>query len=52
VSLNYATGATVASAAIVAVGQDGAIDLYNAGSRPVTIAVDLAGSYYAYPSGS
>ena len=29
-------------------GKDGAIDLYNYGTRPVTVAVDLTGSYYAY----
>jgi PKD repeat protein len=48
-SLSYSTGSTVAGAAIVAVGKDGSIDLYNSGSKPVTIAVDLYGSYYSYP---
>jgi hypothetical protein len=47
-SLAYTTIGPVATAAIVAVGADGAIDLYNGGLRPVTLAVDLAGSYYAY----
>ena len=39
----------MANAAIVAVGKDGAIRLDNTGSRPVTVNVDLTGSYYAYP---
>jgi hypothetical protein len=48
ISLSYARGATVANAAIVAAGRDGAIRLYNNGAAPVTITVDLTGSYYAY----
>jgi PKD repeat protein len=48
-SLSYVTGITAVNAAIVAVGTDGAIDLYNNGTKPVTIVVDLTGSYYAYP---
>lgn len=48
-SLSYAKGVTPVNAAIVAVGSDGAIDVYNAGSSPVRIAVDLTGSYYACP---
>jgi PKD repeat protein len=51
-SLSYNAGVSAASAAIVAVGPGGAIDLYNSGLRPVTLAVDLTGSYYAYPPGS
>lgn len=47
-SLSYGAGETVATAAIVAVGKDGAIDIYNSGPRPVTLAVDLTGFYYAY----
>ena len=49
ISLSYARGVSVANASIVAVGTDGAIRLYNAGSKPVTVYVDLTGSYYAYP---
>jgi hypothetical protein len=49
VNLSYASGATIANAAIVAVGGDGAIRLYNGGSKPVIVDVDLTGSYYAYP---
>ena len=49
ISLSYARGAAAANAALVAVGSDGAIRLYNGGSRPVTVDVDLTGSYYAYP---
>jgi PKD repeat protein len=47
-SLSYAPGVTVATAAIVGAGGDGAIDLYNNGTKPVTITVDLSGSYYSY----
>lgn len=47
-NLSYAKGTATLTAALIAVGSDGAIDLYNAGSRPVTLAVDLTGSYYAY----
>jgi hypothetical protein len=47
-SLSYASGDGAAvSSAIVPVGKDGAIDVYNSGLRNITIAVDLAGSYYA-----
>ena len=48
-NLSYAAGATIANAAIVAMGHDGAIRLYNSGSRAVTVTVDLTGSYYAFP---
>jgi hypothetical protein len=47
-SLSYVKGITATTAGIVAVGKDGAIDLYNYGTRPVTVAVDLTSSYYAY----
>ena len=49
ISVSYAPGVSVANASIVAVGTDGAIRLYNAGSRTVAVNVDLTGSYYAYP---
>jgi len=45
-SLSYAADQADANAAIVATGNDGAIDLYNGGSKPVTLFVDLTGSYY------
>jgi PKD repeat protein len=48
ISLSYARGAEAANAAIAATGADGAIRLYNGGARPVTITVDLTGSYYRY----
>jgi hypothetical protein len=48
ISLSYAPGAAIANAAIVAVGSDGAIRLYNGGTKPVTLTVDLTGSYYGY----
>jgi hypothetical protein len=46
-SLSYAQGSTTTTAGIVPVGTDGAIDLHNYGTRPVTVALDLTGSYYA-----
>jgi hypothetical protein len=49
ISVSYAPGGPVANASIAAVGTDGAIRLYNAGSRTVAVNVDLSGSYYAYP---
>jgi hypothetical protein len=48
-SLRYNIGGTAVVAAIVAIGADGAIVLYNGGADPVTLSVDLTGSYYAYP---
>jgi hypothetical protein len=48
-SLRYNIGGTAVAAAIVAIGADGAIVLYNGGADPVTLSVDLTGSYYAYP---
>jgi hypothetical protein len=47
-SLSYESGVTTENATVVAVGSDGAIDLDNNGTKPVTVAVDLTGSYYAY----
>lgn len=47
-SLSYDPGTTTENATVVAVGSDGAIDLDNNGTTPVTVAVDLTGSYYAY----
>ena len=50
ISASDALGVSVADASIVgAVGKDGAIRLYNAGSGTVAVNVDLTGSYYAYP---
>lgn len=48
-SLSYSAATPVTTAAIVALGRDGAINLYNSGAKPVTVTVDLTGSYYAYP---
>jgi PKD repeat protein len=47
-SLSYTKGQGAATAAIVQVGKDGEIDLYNSGSRPVLAVVDVNGSFYAY----
>ena len=49
ISVSYPRGLPVANASIAAVGTDGAIRLYNAGSSTVAVNVDLLGSYYAYP---
>jgi PKD repeat protein len=48
VNLSYAAGYPATDAAMVAVGKDGGIRLYNSGSKPVTITVDLTGFCYAY----
>lgn len=48
ISLSYGRGVQMANAAVVAVGADGAIRLYNGGAKPVTVTVDLVGSYYSY----
>ena len=47
-SLSYTSGQANVNAAIVAVGADETIDVYNNGLRTVTVVVDLLGSYYAY----
>ena len=47
-TLSYGAGA-IAGAAMVPVGADGALDLYNAGPAAVTLTVDLTGAYYRYP---
>jgi PKD repeat protein len=49
ISLSYSRGQTDTNADIVGTGTDGAIDLYNNGTQPVTIVVDLIGSFYAEP---
>jgi PKD repeat protein len=47
-SVSFGKKQAVAGQAIVKVGSDGAIDVYNAGTYPVNLTVDLDGSYYAY----
>jgi len=49
-ALSYSSGATVAIWSTIPVGPDGSIDLFNGGSRTVTVVVDLIGAYYQYPS--
>ena len=49
-ALCFASGQTVAGAAIIPVGADGAVELYNGSSGPVKLRVDLAGAYYQYPA--
>lgn len=47
-SLNYRAGHTVANAAVTPLGTDGAIDVYNGGTSPVDVVIDLSGFSYAY----
>jgi hypothetical protein len=48
-SLSYGALSVAATAALIPVGSDGAIDLYNSGSSAVTLVVDLNGAYFASP---
>ncbi|HEX6451681.1 MAG TPA: PKD domain-containing protein, partial [Trebonia sp.] len=45
-SLGYGSGTTTATAALIPVGSDGVIDLYNNGASAITLIVDLAGAWY------
>lgn len=47
-SVDFTKGHTVANRALVKVGTDGAIDLYNAGSTSVDVYADLLGDYGDY----
>jgi hypothetical protein len=47
-SLSYRAAHTVANTAVTPLGADGAIDLYNGGTAPVDVVVDLSGFYYGY----
>ncbi|GAA5185447.1 hypothetical protein GCM10023322_29510 [Rugosimonospora acidiphila] len=49
-SVDFAGGTTVANMAVIPVGADGAIDLYNGGGATVDLLVDLYGAYYQYPT--
>jgi len=49
-SLSYGAARAAASAGLIPVGTDGAIDLFNTGASAVTLTVDLTGGYYRYPS--
>jgi hypothetical protein len=51
-SVDFTTGHTVANRALVKVGTDGEIDLYNAGSTSVDVFADLLGDYDVYPPAS
>lgn len=46
-SLNFRSGVTVANAAVLPVGSDGAIDFYNGSAAPVDLIVDLSGCFYS-----
>ncbi|MFK0107925.1 PKD domain-containing protein [Streptomyces sp. NPDC091217] len=50
-SLNFTKGHPAAGRALVKVGTDGEIDLYNAGSTPVDVYADLFGAYAVFPTG-
>ncbi|MFD3588862.1 PKD domain-containing protein [Streptomyces sp. NPDC058683] len=50
-SLNFTKGHTAANRALVKVGTDGVIDLYNAGTGPVDVCADLLGDYDLFPAG-
>ncbi|MEV5959983.1 PKD domain-containing protein [Streptomyces sp. NPDC051987] len=49
-SLSFAQGHTAANRALVKVGTDGEVDLYNAGAVPVTVYADLLGAYGVFPA--
>ncbi|HEX6521418.1 MAG TPA: PKD domain-containing protein [Streptosporangiaceae bacterium] len=49
-SISYDAGSTAADAALIPVGSDGEIDLFNAGPSAATLIVDLNGGYYRYGS--
>jgi hypothetical protein len=49
-TLTYATGHAVANMAITPLGTKGAITIYNGGTKPVDILVELDGTYFAYAS--
>ncbi|MFE4968911.1 PKD domain-containing protein [Streptomyces sp. NPDC056660] len=50
-SLNFTKGHSTATRALVKVGTDGEIDLYNAGTGPVDVCADLLGDYDVFPAG-
>ncbi|MER5524790.1 PKD domain-containing protein [Streptomyces sp. NPDC002677] len=50
-SLNFAKGHSTANRALVKVGTDGEIDLYNAGTGPVDVYADVLGDYDVFPAG-
>lgn len=49
-SLDWTGGRSQAGQAIVPVGSDGEVDLYNAGSKAVNLTVDLHGAYVVLPA--
>ncbi|MER5789170.1 PKD domain-containing protein [Streptomyces sp. NPDC001980] len=51
-SLNFTKGHTAAGRALVKVGTDGEIDLYNAGTTSVDVYADLLGDYDVFPATS
>ncbi|MFF4707389.1 hypothetical protein [Streptomyces sp. NPDC001297] len=50
-SLSFTKGHTAAGRALVKVGADGEVDLYNAGTVPVDVYADLAGDDLVFPAG-
>ncbi|WP_369223629.1 hypothetical protein AB5J52_22390 [Streptomyces sp. R39] len=51
-SLSFTKGHTAAGCALVRVGADGEVDLYNAATVPVNVYADLVGDYDVFPAAS
>ncbi|MEU9277775.1 PKD domain-containing protein [Streptomyces sp. NPDC048342] len=51
-SLSFTKGHTAAGRALVRVGTDGEVDLYNAATVPVNVYADLVGDYDVFPAAS
>ena len=49
-TVNFAPGVTTANQAVVPVGTDGTIGIYNGSSRPTAVLVDIVGYYRADPA--
>jgi len=49
-ALNFGATGSTADAALVPVGTDGSIDLYNGSTAPIDLVADQSGYYYTYPT--
>jgi len=47
-SINFTANTSVANATIMRLGSNNSIDIYNGGSHPVDVLVDLEGTYFTY----
>jgi PKD repeat protein len=47
-TINWGAGQTLSNSAMTSLGADGWIDIYNAGSKPISVITDLAGIDYLY----